>query len=588
VAAERERRNAQARLGEAEARLVAAEQAASEARGRLAADARDLALPSDAEGIERVERALGDYRLAAVELNSAARAHRRALAELAEQEHRAARAAAAAADTDEDRATKHAQLNEAEVTVESLQATVGQPVADLLAAIEAARAALQRDDRLAKDVRAQHAAASGKRGTAENDRNAKETRLTERTQLRQTAVVALEAFAVETGLLGIAMDEHEEPLARPAAPWTVEAALTLARRTEAALAKVAAEDADWSRVSNELGRDLNELQQAMSMHGHSATAEPNDHGLVVRIVYQQRAERPDFLLRKIDDELGQRRAILTARERDVLEEHLEKEIAANLQRMIHDTERRVTDINAELHRRPTSTGMRYKLVWQPRAEDADGGVAGLAEARKRLLKTSADAWSVEDRRQVGEFLQHRIAAESAREEQVSMFDSLSRALDYRRWHRFSVQRYQDGQWRPLAGPASSGERALGLTVPLFAACSSHYESADKRAPRLVLLDEAFAGIDDEARATCMALIREFDLDFIMTSEREWGCYPELPGLAICQLVRREGVDAVYVSRWSWNGQVRTALETSVQRFPDEAAVPDATSVFDEETSDVRA
>jgi hypothetical protein len=227
-------------------------------------------------------------------------------------------------------------------------------------------------------------------------------------------------------------------------------------------------------------------------------------------------------------------------------------------------------------------------VWQPRAEDADGGVAGLAEARKRLLKTSADAWSMEDRRQVGEFLQHRIAAESAREEQVSMFDSLSRALDYRRWHRFSVQRYQDGQWRPLAGPASSGERALGLTVPLFAACSSHYESADKRAPRLVLLDEAFAGIDDEARANCMALIREFDLDFIMTSEREWGCYPELPGLAICQLVRREGVDAVYVSRWSWNGQVRTALETSVQRFPDEAAVPDAPSVFDEEPSDVRA
>jgi hypothetical protein len=149
AAAERERRNAQARLGEAEARLVAAEQAASEARGRLAADARDLALPSDAEGIERVERALGDYRLAAAELINAARAHRRALAELAEQEHRAARAAAAAADADEDRATKHAQVHEAEVTVESLQATVGQPVADLLAAIEAARAAVQRDDRLA-------------------------------------------------------------------------------------------------------------------------------------------------------------------------------------------------------------------------------------------------------------------------------------------------------------------------------------------------------------------------------------------------------------------------------------------------------
>lgn len=88
------------------------------------------------------------------------------------------------------------------------------------------------------------------------------------------------------------------------------------------------------------------------------------------------------------------------------------------------------------------------------------------------------------------------------------------------------------------------------------------------APRLVLLDEAFAGIDDEARANCMALIREFDLDFVMTSEREWGCYPELPGLAICQLIRREGMDAVLVTRWTWDGRERRMQEDAVRRFPE--------------------
>ena len=46
----------------------------------------------------------------------------------------------------------------------------------------------------------------------------------------------------------------------------------------------------------------------------------------------------------------------------------------------------------------------------------------------------------------------------------------------------------------------------------------------------MLLDEAFAGIDDAARAHCMGLIREFDLDFVITSEREWACYAELPGV----------------------------------------------------------
>ena len=288
----------------------------------------------------------------------------------------------------------------------------------------------------------------------------------------------------------------------------------------------------------------------------------------MRIAYQQRPERPDTLEQRLEAELAEQRLILSAQERSLLEEHLEKEIAANLQRMIRDTEERVDAINAELEKRPTSTGMRYRLVWEPLSDDAENAVAGLAIARKKLLNTSADAWSAEDRRQVGEFLQARIDAERQRDERGTLFESLARALDYRRWHHFSVERNQDKQWKPLSGPASSGERALGLTVSLFAAASSHYESSDARAPRLVLLDEAFAGIDDEARATCMGLIREFDLDFVMTSEREWGCYAELPGLNICQLVRREGMDAVFVSRWTWDGRERRVEEDPVRRFPE--------------------
>ena len=92
----------------------------------------------------------------------------------------------------------------------------------------------------------------------------------------------------------------------------------------------------------------------------------------------------------------------------------------------------------------------------------------------------------------------------------------------------------------------------------------------------MLLDEAFAGIDDEARASCMGLIREFDLDFVMTSEREWGCYAEIPGLNICQLVRREDMDAIFVSRWSWDGRERREEADPVRRFP-EAAVAERMS-----------
>ena len=76
------------------------------------------------------------------------------------------------------------------------------------------------------------------------------------------------------------------------------------------------------------------------------------------------------------------------------------------------------------------------------------------------------------------------------------------------------------------------------------------------APRLILLDEAFVGIDADMRGKCMGLLHEFDLDFVMTSEREWGCYRSMPGLAIYQLSTHAGIDAVLASRWVWNGRER--------------------------------
>lgn len=78
-----------------------------------------------------------------------------------------------------------------------------------------------------------------------------------------------------------------------------------------------------------------------------------------------------------------------------------------------------------------------------------------------------------------------------------------------------------------------------------------------------MLDEAFAGVDDNSRASCLGLLAEFDLDVVMTSEREWGCYAEVPGLSIAQLTRFDGADAVHVQRWRWDGRQRTAVAESV-------------------------
>jgi len=353
--------------------------------------------------------------------------------------------------------------------------------------------------------------------------------------------------------------------------WTIEPALTLARRAEQALSDVPHDDEAWKRIQSHLSQDYTELGRALSALGHQAQMDQTaDYGLVVTVVYQNRPERPDRLTERLEAEITQRRELLTAREREILENHLQAEIAAAIQRLLQDAERKVEAINEELYKRPTSTGVRFRLQWQPLAEGGDGAPVGLEAARKRLLNTSTDLWSPEDRSVVGAMLQDRINTERATADAVaggSLLDQLSRALDYRRWHRFTVQRWQDKQWRKLSGPASSGERALGLTVPLFAAVASFYsQSGSPHSPRLVLLDEVFAGIDDSARAHCMALIREFDLDFVVTSEREWGCYAELPGVSICQLQRLENIDAVHVSRWTWDGRARLRENDPNRRF----------------------
>ncbi len=85
--------------------------------------------------------------------------------------------------------------------------------------------------------------------------------------------------------------------------------------------------------------------------------------------------------------------------------------------------------------------------------------------------------------------------------------------------------------------------------------------------RFWLCPIARRGVDD-SRAKCLGLLATIDLDVVMTSEREWGCYPQVPGLAIAQLSRHDGIDAVLVTPWWWDGseRVRVPRPTAAQPY----------------------
>ncbi|TAM05171.1 MAG: TIGR02680 family protein [Paraburkholderia sp.] len=573
ASAERDVLQARTRLDQADTRCRAAETELYAAREALGNDAIDLQLPLDRAGLAPIDSALDQFTDALHILSQAGREWRSAWPDHLKQQEREIEAQVALERREDDLSTANERrektLSRYAVLMEAIGAKVGTLRLQLEEATRnATKASTDADDKQAVLIKAAEA-----RAIADTQATTTNRVLAERADIRTLAVERLQRFT-ESTLLASALPDL--PLPPAGVHWTIDPALQLARRAEQALAHIGDDDVSWSRIQRQVSEDLTELQRSLSALGHQAASEPNDWGFTVHVNYQNRSERPDTLAVHLADDIAQRSELLSAREREILENHLQAEIAAEIQRLMRAADKQVNAINDELYKRPTTTGVRYRLQWQPLAPE-EGGPLGLEIARERLLNTSSDLWSAEDRRVVGIMLQQQISMERARAEDdatasgFSLNDQLARALDYRRWHRFLVQRQRDknSSWQKLSGPASSGERALGLTVPLFAAIASFYgRGGNPHAPRLMLLDEAFAGIDDAARAHCMGLIREFDLDFVITSEREWACYAELPGVSICQLQRREGMDAVFVSRWTWDGRAKRRESDPDRRFPD--------------------
>jgi uncharacterized protein (TIGR02680 family) len=349
--------------------------------------------------------------------------------------------------------------------------------------------------------------------------------------------------------------------------WAVSRAVEIARQIEPLLADTTADDETWRRRQDTIHTHVQELRDRLVAHGHQPETHQIEDLVLVRCIFQGRPHTMTELRDALAAEIGERERLFAAREQEIIENHLLGEIAVELQRLIRDAESWISLANRELAARPTSTGLRFRFAWEPEPEGA------FAAVRRPFLRTS-ELWTPAERSDLTRFLQERIKAEQAANEDGSWRDHLSGALDYRRWHRFMVERQQEGVWRRLDkrtyGTGSGGEKALALTLPLFAAAAAHYRSARADAPRLVMLDEVFAGIDPTMRAQCMGVLAQFDLDVVMTSESEWGCYVTVPGLAIYHLTAQPGIDAVAATRWVWNGRERQ--QTDVVQAP--AVAPD--------------
>ena len=149
----------------------------------------------------------------------------------------------------------------------------------------------------------------------------------------------------------------------PDAEWNVTQALRLAREIEQSLSADPDEDARWQRLQRQVTDELGALADALRRHGNNAAASFREEGIVVEVTFRGHTTSLPTLTAALAEEVEERRRLLDAHEREILENHLVGEVASTLQELITAAERRVADTNRELAERPTSTGMQLRLRW---------------------------------------------------------------------------------------------------------------------------------------------------------------------------------------------------------------------------------
>ncbi|HEY3882106.1 MAG TPA: TIGR02680 family protein [Trebonia sp.] len=254
------------------------------------------------------------------------------------------------------------------------------------------------------------------------------------------------------------------------------------------------------------------------------------------------------------------RAALTDREREVFTRFVLGGVGEELRRRVNQAGQLVEAMNTSLKGIRTSNGIGVRLGWSLREEHA--ALGRILE----LVATSDVVRSEAQNSELTELLRHRVEEFRSADPSGGYAAHLASALDYRQWHEMNVTILgpEEGQQRRLSRRAklSQGETRFVSYVTLFAAADGYLTSLgdDGRALRLILLDDAFAKVDEGTVAELMGLLVTLDLDFVLTGHALWGCFPQVPRLDVYEVRRSNGSSAV-TTHVHWDGRSRHLRST---------------------------
>jgi len=535
------------------ATVTGREQEVTRALHGLAALAAEHGVPTQRSALTALAsaiRAFGDQAEAWLDEHDRLVSAQHAATGLATQAQRSSEHAAERAEEAAEAVQQHEMLS---VRLDAIEGTVGVDYRDVLAEIGTLRATLRDLGEEQRGITRRLTDLAGRLGALGEQRSTDATVRDTAAAARDTAAhrfrqLATGTFPVDSGLDDLAMFQTTL-----AASDGVRAALDAART-------VAAEWPAIPHAPNNLGDALHRLSE--SVHDCRDTLRSradldletdDDVQLFTAVVDGVRVGAAE-LLGILRDDADRSREEITDRERDLFDQTLTGDTRRHLAARIRQANELVDGMNARLERVRTASKVAVRLVWQV-APDLPAGTKG---ARDLLLRDPARLTDA-DRASLHRFFRDRIEAAKADDTATSWEQQLAQVFDYTAWHQFvvKVDRANGDGWqlltRKLHGALSGGEKAIALHLPLFAAVAAHYQAAPE-APRVILLDEVFVGVDTTNRGQVFALLSALDLDLVLTSDHEWCTYAELSGIAIHQLITGEdGDDAVTTARFTWDG-----------------------------------
>lgn len=559
--AEREESDAAARLGEARDRLEStraarreAEDAVRDAVRALTALAARHRLPTDRDGLAEMETRLDHLRSAAGTWARRRRDCLQAHREVEREARRAAEEQAALARSRTEQADTERQAGEAEARVRALDATVGVEYAELMRRMGALEAEQRANSARLRDM------------ANESDQLLRRLgHLEERVREAETARSEAEAHRDRTHrslTAGLALLGPDAGLSDPGPMDTSTAVLAVARSIAVAHPSVDAESQTIHRLSERVAERLHAAQTGLGARVDFDRELTDDGWWVLRTTANGVPRKIQELTAALGNQLAEGRAELAEEEERLFEQTLAGSVRRALAGRIRQANELTDQINLQLSAvRTAAAGLQVRLRWDVDPDQPDAVKA----ARALLLRDPADLSDAE-RASLQEFVRARIDQARADLEVNAPWEArLRETLDYRTWHRFQLQlAHRDWDGYVAATPRrlqklSTGERSIALHLPMIASVAAHY-TAEKGepscCPRLILLDELFAGVDVANRAQLFGTFSTWNLDAVFTSDHEWCQYETLDGIAIHYLHPPNGDDPVTSTRFTWDGQRR--------------------------------